>query len=60
MTMAKEPDETTFVCVTCDDEITVPDSDRIGSIELAVDHGWDVKTEGAFCREHKPNSGVDI
>jgi hypothetical protein len=55
-----ESQETTFVCVTCADEITVPSADRIGSIELVVDHGWDVKTEGAYCREHKPNSGVDI
>jgi len=59
MAMA-ESHETTFVCVTCADEVTVPSADRIGSIELVVDHGWDVKTEGAYCREHKPSSGVDI
>jgi hypothetical protein len=52
--------DTTFVCVTCAEEITVPSADRIGSIELVIDYGWDVKTEGAFCREHKANSGVDI
>jgi hypothetical protein len=57
--MANEQD-TTFVCVACAEEVTVPSADRIGSIELVVDHGWAVKTEGAYCREHKPNSGVDI
>jgi hypothetical protein len=38
----------------------VPSADRIGSIEWVSDHGWAVKTVGAYCREHKPNSGVDI
>jgi hypothetical protein len=46
--------------VACAEEVTVPSADRIGSIELVVDHGWAVKTEGAYCREHKPNSVVDI
>lgn len=58
--MEKEQGDTTFVCVTCAEEITVPSADRIGSIELVSSHGWDVKTEGAYCREHKANSAVDI
>jgi hypothetical protein len=55
-----EEQERTFVCVTCADEVTVPSADRIGSIELVLSHGWDVRAEGAYCREHKPNSAVDI
>jgi hypothetical protein len=51
-----QPQDTTFVCVNCAQEITVPSDDRIGSIELVVDHGWAVKTEGAYCRAHKPKA----
>ncbi len=51
--------DTTFVCVTCTVEITVPSADRIGSIELVVDFGWAVKTEGAYCLEHKPPRNIE-
>lgn len=52
--MPKDADlDTTFVCVHCTTEITVPSADRVGAVELVVDYGWEVTRAGAYCREHK-------
>lgn len=53
--MDKGPQDTTFICVMCSEVITVPSADRIGSIELVVDYGWVVKSEGAYCFDHRPS-----